>query len=172
MRGGTDYALYNSVVVGAAAGTNCLDIDATGGSTIRAADAGLQDLGPPAFRSVRLSCPNAYRNDGNVTVAEVAAIFGDGTNNNEDAHVSTLTNVFVNGANEAAVVATDPTVLNADAHAGAGQPNAAAPNRMSAVTYIGAVRDAADTWYAGWTCNSSYVGFGAASGLCTAIPIG
>ena len=38
LRGGTDYALINSVVVGPQA---CLDIDATGGTTTRAADAGL-----------------------------------------------------------------------------------------------------------------------------------
>jgi len=167
-RGGTDYALLNSVVVGAGA---CLDIDATGGTTTRAADAGLQDLGAPVFRSVRLACPTDFRNDGNVTTAEIGAIFGSGTNNNLSTHLSTLSNVFINGANESAVAATDPTAFNADAFAGAGQPNAAAPNRMTAVNYIGAVRDAADTWFAGWTCNSSYASFGGTSGSCTTIPI-
>ena len=57
---------------------------------------------------------------------------------------STLTSVFINGANETAVAATDPTPFNADPFA---TVNAAAPNRLTAVTYIGAVRDAADTWY-------------------------
>jgi hypothetical protein len=168
LRGGTDYALLNSVVVGP---TNCLDIDATGGTTIRPADPALQDLGPPVFRSARLACPTPYRNDTNVTGAETAAVFGDGTNNNEDAHVPQFSMVFVNGMNESNVTATDPTPFNNDPHAGAGQPNAAAPNRLSAVTYIGAVRDAADTWFAGWACNSFYVSFGGTSGLCTAIPI-
>ena len=53
LRGGTDYALLNSVVVGP---QNCLDIDATGGTTIRAADAGAAGqrpaglpLGPPGL---------------------------------------------------------------------------------------------------------------------------
>jgi hypothetical protein len=165
LRGGTDYALINSVVVGTQA---CLDIDATGGTTTRAADAGLQDLGPPVFRSVQLACPTAFRADGNE--AAVATIFGTGTNNNNSAFAPSLSSVFINGANEAAVPATDPTTFNADAFAGAGQPNAAAPNRLSAVNYIGAVRDANDTWFAGWTCNSGYVSFGAGSGLCTAIP--
>ena len=63
LRGGTDYALLNSVIVGAGA---CLDIDETGGTTTRAADNALQDLGPPVFRSVRLACPTAFRDDGNV----------------------------------------------------------------------------------------------------------
>ena len=78
--------------------------------------------------------------------------------------------MFINGANETAVAATDPTAFNADTFAGTGQPNAAAPNRLTAVTYIGAVRNAADTWYAGWTCNSGYASFGGTSGSCTAIP--
>ena len=165
LRGGTDYALLNSVVVGTQA---CLDLDETGVTTTRAADGPTQDLGPPTFRSVRLACPTDFRNDGNVTTATVAAIFGSGTNNNSNAHVSTLTGVFINGANESAVAATDPTPFNADAFA---TVNPAAPNRLTAVTYIGAVQNAADTWYAGWACNSSYVSFGGTSALCTAVPI-
>jgi hypothetical protein len=167
LRGGTDYALLNSVVTGQA---NCLDIDETGGTTTRAADAPLQDLGAPVFRSVVMKCTNPYANDGNVTPALVGTIFGTGTNNNNDAYTPTLVSVFINGANEAAVAATDPTAFNNDTFAGAGQPNAAAPNRFTAVTYIGAVRDAADLWYAGWTCNASYVSFGATSTNCTVTP--
>ena len=165
LRGGTDYALINSVVVGPQA---CLDIDETGGTTTRAADNGLQDLGPPVFRSLQLACPTAFRADGNE--AAVAAIFGTGTNNNNSNFTPSLSSTFINGANENAVTATDPTTFNADPFAGAGQPNAAAPNRLSAVNYIGAVRDANDTWFAGWTCNSGYANFGTSSGLCTAIP--
>src|SRR4029453_17828594 len=64
-RGGTDYALLNSVVVGT---QNCLDMDETGGTTTRPANAGLQDNGPPVFRSVRLSgCTNPFRDYGNAT---------------------------------------------------------------------------------------------------------
>lgn len=164
LRGGTDYALLNSLVVGPNA---CLDIDATGGSTIRTADNALQDLGPPVFRSVQLSCPTPFRDDGNVTVAEIQAIFGSGTNNNNSNFTSTLMNIFVNGANETAVAATDPTPFNADQFA---TVNAAAPNRLETVAYVGAVRNAADTWYSGWTCNAGYAGFGAASGACTVVP--
>ena len=167
LRGGTDYALLNSVISGPAA---CLDIDETGGTTTRAADGALQDVGPPVFRSVRLACPTSFRSDGNVTTATIAAIFGAGANNNSDAHVSTLTGtgLYINGANEAAVTATDPTPFNADPHAAV---NSAAPNRLSAVTYIGAVQNAADTWYGGWTCNASYANFGAAGATCTTVPI-
>jgi hypothetical protein len=165
MRGGTDYGLLNSIVVSTAA---CLDVDETGGTTSRAADAGLQDLGPPIFRSVRLACPTAFRDDGNVALAALQTIFGSGTNNNASAHVSTLTGGYVNGANETAVTATDPTAFNADAFA---TVNAAAPNRLTAVTYIGAVRDAADNWFAGWVCNSSYANFGGTSASCTTVPL-
>jgi hypothetical protein len=164
LRGGTDYALLNSILISP---NNCLDIDETGGTTTRAADNALQDLGPPVFRSVVMKCTNPYTNDGNVSVATVAAIFGTGTNNNNDNYTPTLTNVFVNGANETAVAATDPTPFNNDPFV---TVNAAAPNRLSVVTYIGAVQNAADTWYAGWTCNSSYANFGSLSSSCTTVP--
>jgi hypothetical protein len=164
LRGGTDYALLNSVVVAPQA---CLDIDATGGTTVRGTDAALQDAGPPVFRSVVLSCPTAFRDDGNVTVADIQAIFGSGSNGNNSAFTSSLTGVFINGAGENGVAATDPTAFNNDQFATA---NAAAPNRLEAVAYIGAVRNASDTWFAGWTCNAGYVNFGSGSGNCTAVP--
>lgn len=165
LRGGTDYALLNSVIVSPQA---CLDIDETGGTTTRAADNALQDLGPPVFRSVVMQCTTAFRADGNE--AAVAAIFGTGTNNNNSAFTASLTSVFINGANETGVTATDPTPFNNDTFAGTGQPNTAAPNRLTVVTYVGAVRNASDTWYAGWACNSGYANFGSTSGSCTTIP--
>jgi hypothetical protein len=167
LRGGTDYALINSIVTGPSA---CIDIDETGGTTTRAADANLQDLGPPIFRSVVLACPTAFRSDNNVTPEAIATIFGSGSNNNNSAFTISLTSVFVNGANETAVTATDPTTFNADQFAGTGQPNTAAPNRLEAVNFIGAVRNAQDTNFSGWTCNAAYVNFGSQSGSCTALP--
>ncbi|HYD12920.1 MAG TPA: hypothetical protein VEC11_08740 [Allosphingosinicella sp.] len=166
IRGGADYALLNSVVVGT---TNCLDIDGTAGTTTRAADAALQDLGAPVFRSVVMSCTNPFANDGNLQ-AETATAFGTGTNNNNSAYTPSLASVFINGGNEAAVPATDPTAFNADSFAGAGQPNAAAPNRLTAVTWIGAVQNAGDTWYQNWTCSASYVAFGGTGGNCSVTP--
>ncbi|HKX90141.1 MAG TPA: hypothetical protein VJM13_13085, partial [Sphingopyxis sp.] len=165
LRGGTDYALLNSVITNTAGA--CLDIDATGGTTTRAADNALEDLGPPVFRSVQLACPTAFRADGNE--ATVATIFGTGTNNNNSAFTPSLSSVFINGANENGVTATDPTPFNADAFA---TVNAGAPNRLEAVTFIGAVQNAAGlaaNW-SGWTCNSGYANFGAGSSLCTAVP--
>ena len=103
----------------------------------------------------------------NVTLAEIQGIFGTGTNNNNSAFTSSLASVFINGANEAAVTATDPTTFNADSIGGA---NSSAPNKLTAVTYIGAVQNASDTWYAGWTCNSGYASFGSTSLSCTALP--
>ena len=159
LRGGADYTLLNSVVVGTQA---CLDIDATGGTTVRTADTALQDQGPPVFRSVVLSCPTAFRDDGNVSAAEVAAIFGTGTGNNGSTFTPSLANVFVNGANENAVSVTNPTAFNI--------AGSAAPNQFTAVNFIGAVPNASDVNFSGWTCNASYVNFGSASGNCTALP--
>ncbi len=169
LRGGADYALLNSVVVGPQA---CLDIDETGGTTTRGADATTQDLGAPVFRSVVLACPTAFRSDGNVTPEVVGTIFGSGTNGNNSAFTASLTSVFINGTNENGVTATDPTPFNADTLAGSGQPNTGAPNRLEAVTFIGAVRNQQDvtTNFGGWTCNASYVSFGSTSGSCTALP--
>ena len=41
---------------------------------------------------------------------------------------------------------------------------------LDSTTYIGAVKDAADTWYAKWTCNSATANFGSASTSCTSLP--
>lgn len=159
IRGGADYAILNSVVVGAAA---CLDIDGTNGSTVRAADTALQDQGPPVFRSVVLACPTPFRDDTSITASQVSAVFGTGTNNNNSMFTSSLTNVFVNGANENAVPVTNPTTFNT--------AGSSAPNQFTAVNFIGAVQNASDTNFAGWTCNAGYVNFGSASGSCTALP--
>src|SRR3712207_1753289 len=131
LRGGADYALLNSVVTGP---QSCLDIDETGGTTTRAADTGLQDLGPPVFRSVVLSSTSPFRNDGNVTTDAIAQIFGSGSNNNNSAFTLSLTNVFINGANENGVTATNPTTFNSDSFA---TVNTGAPNQLEAVTCIG-----------------------------------
>ena len=92
-----------------------------------------------------------------MTQDEQLTVFNAGTNNNA-ALTSTLTGLFINGANETAVPAFDATTLN-DATAFFVRTN-----------YIGAVKDAADTWYAGWTCNSETASFGATSGACTTLP--
>jgi len=143
-RGGTDFALLNSVVAG---GPICLDVD-NGDVTMQAAGAAPEETGPPIFRSAFFSCANPFRDEADVTAAQIAAIFNG--NNNVANGVSTLQNGFVNGPNESGVVATGATATSAF---------------FQNVGYIGAVRDAADTWFLGWTC-----GLGFTTPACTASP--
>lgn len=157
VRGGADYTFANGIIAGP---DNCVDIDETGGTTTRAADATLQDQGPPVFRSVALACPTAIRDDANVTVAAIQAFFAADANN-RTSFTPTLTSTFVNGANEAAVPAFNATTLNTAAFGTA---------FFATANYIGAVRDAADRWYEGWACNASYVSFGTTGANCTALP--
>lgn len=144
LRGGTDYAILNSVVTGAPI---CLDIDEA--VTVQAAGAGPQEEGPPIFRSVFFSCATAFRDEADVTAAQIAAIFSG--NNNVANGTSTLASVFVNGANESAVTATNPTAFS---------------SFFQNVSYIGAVRSSSDLWFQGWTC-----GLGFSTPACTAVPI-
>lgn len=160
IRGGADYTLINGVVV--ADQVPCLAI--RNSDTLQAADPTKDEAGAPVIHSVLMKCGAsgafASRTDatyGNITAAQVQAVFEAGTNNNAN-YTPTLTNVFINGANESAPAVTafgDEKTISAF---------------FDNVDYIGAVRDANDTWYAGWTCNSSFANFGSTSGSCTAIP--
>lgn len=123
LRVGTDYGLINGTVTGQPA---CIDIDDQ--STVDAA---------PTFESVYLTCPTAFLDDGNIDVATIQSLFNMGSNNTADG-TSTLTDLVVNGPNEAAVTAF------------ADLPSV--DSSFEQVDYIGAVRDAADTWYQSWTC--------------------
>jgi len=153
LRGGMDATIVNSVVIDGSAGTPCLRIDQA--QTARAANAGLGDKGPPRFESVVLDCDTATRNGTDVTAANALSIFNAGANNNAN-FSSTLMMTFVNGANESGVTAFNPTALS---------------SFFDAVSYIGAVRNAADTWYEGWTCNSATAAFGTNTGACTSLPV-
>lgn len=132
---GTDATIINSVftsVAGSLAGCMAInDADtATSGVT---------------FNSVFMSCDLPYRP---ANAALSAAAFNAGANNTE-AGTSTLTApasgtslsnqvlTFINGANETAV-----TPVNAPA----------VYPFFTATTYIGAVQNASDTWWQGWTC--------------------
>lgn len=155
IRGGTDYALVNTVIVDNSQGTACLRLDLP--ETLRAANAALDDVGPPIFNSLVLDCATDFRNgSGGVTAAEAQAIFDAGTNN-DASFMNSLTNTFINGANENGV-----TVFDAMGAFGA---------FFDAVTYIGAVQNAQDNWYEGWTCDSAAVGFGNNVGACTSLPV-
>lgn len=144
LRGGMDLTLLNSVVTGNDA---CLDIDGNG--TIQAAGSAAEEAGPPRFESVFFSCATPFRDESDITGAQIAAAFNAGANN-VDNGTSTLMNLFVNGSNETGVSAFDVTTIS---------------NYFTATNYIGAVRDSNDLWFQGWTCG---LGFNTPS--CTAIP--
>jgi hypothetical protein len=124
MNSGTNSRFFNSVVTrasgGTGAGASCLDVDdaTTTGS----------------FNSVFFACPNAFDDDAN---GAAAALVAAGTSNTQ-AGTATLTNGFVNGANETAVTAF------------AGLTGVS--SFFQQVSHVGAVRDANDNWWQGWTC--------------------
>lgn len=145
-RGNSDVTLVNGVVY---TPTNeCLRQNGTtaGGSAATSLTA----------HSVVMTCggTGAFLGTGTYDNAAVQAAFNAGTNNN-GAFTSTLTSTFVNGAGETAV------------------PAYASLSTLSSfftnVTYIGAVKDASDTWYRGWTCDTTNANLGSNS-ACTAVP--
>jgi hypothetical protein len=149
-RGKSDATLINGVITSP---MPCLRLN---GTNILTADAPNQKLSPPVFQSVVMQCGGAspFVGSGGVTVQQVSDVFTAGSNNNSG-FTSSLTGTFINGANETAVTATNPQTLDA---------------AFDATTYVGAVRDAADTWYAGWTCNSATATFSTTGMACTSLP--
>ncbi|MBN8830757.1 MAG: hypothetical protein J0G94_09050 [Sphingomonadales bacterium] len=158
-RGNSDTTLINGII--ASPNNECIRLNGSGSTTDRAT---------LVARSVVMQC-NAAKYVGstagspNYTAAEIATIFGSGSNNNNDAYTPSLTSLFINGANETAVAATNPKTL------------APATNGFDtffdATTYIGAVKDANDGWYKGWTCNTSYAPFDDTANQnrsCTSLP--
>jgi hypothetical protein len=142
LRGNSDTTIANSIIV--SPNNECLRMNGSGTTpaTLTA-------------RSFVMSCnATKYLGSGSYNATTVAAQFGTGANNNNDAFTSTLSG-FVNGANELAVAVFNVTGLGA---------------LFSPTTYIGAVRDSNDTWYAGWTCNSAAANFGSTGTACTALP--
>lgn len=150
-RGRADTSLVNGVLV---APLPALRID---GAEFLVSNPAIEKIGPPVFKSVVLTTAPAapFRDGTGVTAQQVSDIFNAAGNNTNSAFVSTLTNTFVNGANETAHPATDPKTIDA---------------LFDTTTYIGAVRNASDTWYAGWTCNSATANFGTTSQTCTSLP--
>ena len=130
--------VFNSVLT-SNNGVQCLQV--AGASTLSNTNA-FGGIGP-YYRSVHLSCDGgAVVGSSPVTNAQVEAIL-DADANNVKAGTSSLVNGFINGPNETAVAAS--VIPNGDLPA-------SVRNFLTPVTYIGAVRDANDTWYQGWTC--------------------
>ncbi len=157
LRGGADATFVNGVVTSSTWAGIRVDnsTDATFGIDImRPANPAVDEAGSPIFRSVliqgaggvgiRAGSPAAFTTEFNTT----------GFNNNA-AYLATLTNGFVNGANETSALATDPKTLDAE---------------FDTTTWVGAVRNATDTWYTNWTCNSSTANFGSSGVACTSLP--
>ena len=99
--------------------------------------AGVQVGGHAVWRTARSSARAASRRSRSSDLSPRAR-------NNSSAFTGSLTGMFINGATETAVAATDPKTFDA---------------AFDTTTYVGAVKDAADTWYAGWTCNSATANF-------------
>lgn len=136
---GTQPSIINSVFTNpTTSAAACLDIDDA--QTVTNA---------PVFRSVYFSCSRPYENDSNVNAAATEAVFISATNTgNTAAGASSMTAptgatltaqslAFINGANETAVAPANAPAVH---------------SFFQTVVYIGAVRNAADTWYQGWTC--------------------
>ena len=134
---GTDATLINSVFTNPSTSASaCLDIDDA--NTV---------ANTPVFNSIYFACNRPFENDANIDAAATGAIFALGANNTSaggstmtapvGATISNQNLGFINGANESAVTPTNAPGVYAF---------------FQAVTYIGAVRNAADTWYLGWTC--------------------
>ncbi|HEY1125047.1 MAG TPA: hypothetical protein VGE65_05405 [Sphingobium sp.] len=146
-RGNSDTTLVNGII--ATPNNECVRLNGSGTTPATL-----------VARSVVMQCnATKYIGTGSYTAAQVATAFGAGANNNSDSFVPTLTAVFVNATAETAVVATDPKTVNAF---------------FDTTTYVGAVKDANDNWYKGWTCNSSYAPMDTttnANRACTSLPI-
>lgn len=119
----TNNVWLNSVVQLTATTAGCVDID----------DATTQ----ATFHSVVLACGTPFTNDSNVDATAVAALFNAGSNNSS-AFTASLSGTFINGANEAA----RPSYANIKSFS----------SFLTDPGYIGAVKDANDTWWQGWTC--------------------
>ncbi|MBU3671358.1 MAG: hypothetical protein FGM43_02325 [Sinobacteraceae bacterium] len=150
LRGAADATLVNGVVT---TPTACLRLN---GSNILATDPAIDKIGAPVFRSVAMACGSTpFVGSGGVTAQQVSDVFNVAANNNTATLSPTLTGGFINGANETARPAVDPKTVAAG---------------FDTTTYIGAVKDANDTWYSGWTCNSATANLGSANRACTTLP--
>jgi hypothetical protein len=152
LRGGTDYGLTNGIIRNTTATGLCLDIDGAQ-TAVTTADAPTDEAGAPIFRSVIFGCSGAARDESDVPLASITPII-TGNNNLLPPQTLTLTDIFLPGSFETAAVATNPRT----AFTGTG-------TFFDETTFVGAFRNAADTWYAGWTC-----GVGTGATACTAAP--
>ncbi|MCS6946092.1 MAG: hypothetical protein NZM12_00575 [Steroidobacteraceae bacterium] len=149
LRGGADATIMNGVVQSP---MPCLRLN---GANILTPNPAIEKIGPPVFHSVAMQCGGAvFVGTSGVTAQQVADTFNAGTNNTST-FTTSFTNQFVNGPNESARPAFDAKTVD---------------SRFDTTNYIGAVRDANDTWYQGWTCNSTTATLTPNGSLCTSLP--
>jgi len=143
IRGNSDITLANGIV------------NTPNNECIRLNGSGTVPATLKAYATV-MTCNSAkYLGTGTYTDTNTQTQFGSGANGNNDGFTSTLSGLFTNGANESGVTAyAGITTIS---------------TFFDAATYIGAVKDAADTWYRGWTCDNATANFGSGE-LCTALP--
>ena len=112
-------------------GQECFRWETSAGNGV----AGYQAGEDPAFRSVLFDCAGGLTRSGSDVAAATDSVAADA--NNSTGTAATLSASFVTGPNEGAVTAVDPSTIDMF---------------FDSVDYIGAVRDADDRWWAGWTC--------------------
>jgi hypothetical protein len=154
-RGNLDVTLINGII--ATPNNECIRLNGSGSTTDRVTF---------AARAVALQCnATKYLGTGTYSATDVQTAFGAGANGNNDAFTPSLTSLFVNGATETAVVAVNPKTLVPTTNG--------FDTFFDATTYIGAVKDANETWYKGWTCNTTYAPFDDTANTnrsCTSLP--
>jgi hypothetical protein len=122
---GSSNTLVNGIISGK---SFCLDVD--NNATIAQ---------NPTFASVVFSCGTAVRDEADVPAAQILARINAGPNNNLT-FTTSLVDRFINGNNEAAVTPSNPVTVTGNQF-------------FQNLPYIGAVQNAADTTFRGWTCS-------------------
>ena len=112
-------------------GKQCMRWESTAGDGVAGYTAGAD----PAFNSVLFDCVLGLATSNSDATAPAASVNAGA--NNSTTIADTLTSVFINGASETAAIPFNPTALS---------------SFFRNVTYIGAVQNAQDTWWQGWSC--------------------
>ncbi len=144
-RGGAALSLTNGVMDADSADDSCIRIDEqiTLNATI-------------GFDSIVCDGVNRpVRGSAGVSDGEVQAVVDGGTNNNLLATL-TLNNTLVNGSFENSVPVFDATARS---------------SFFTTSLVIGAVENDITAEFGDWTCNSSIMDFGSATGACTSLPV-
>ncbi|WP_265587575.1 hypothetical protein [Sphingomicrobium arenosum] len=143
VRGAADIAMYNGLIVSTGP---CIDFDEQ--NTVDETTGLGEELGAPRIKGVYLDCTaTPFKDDSGasdgVSIAEIAALF-DGTSNTTYDSSITLPSPYsisaVNFVNASAAAEVDD------------YSDLQFASFFDAVDYVGAVEDANDDWWVGWTC--------------------